>query len=185
MDEDILRTVEKISGKLSRDCYYDLCCLVKAAIPRMPGTFSMETLYPEAQRYSEKEKDTLAKALSRAAEDIWAYGDREALRQLFRRMPREKPAPKDLVRALAMSVWRKRKAKDRPPVRYQLLESLYPRRFGIRGESWDPACQLVVLLYSRDRAEVEQLVQALNRDQVPLQEAQERFLCGEDLYTRS
>lgn len=40
MDEDILRTVEKISGKLSRDCYYDLCCLVKAAIPRMPGTFS-------------------------------------------------------------------------------------------------------------------------------------------------
>lgn len=62
MDEDILRTVEKISGKLSRDCYYDLCCLVKAAIPRMPGTFSMETLYPEAQRYSEKEKDTLAKA---------------------------------------------------------------------------------------------------------------------------
>lgn len=59
MDEDILRTVEKISGKLSRDCYYDLCCLVKAAIPRMPGTFSMETLYPEAQRYSEKEKDTL------------------------------------------------------------------------------------------------------------------------------
>ena len=33
MDEDILRTVEKISGKLSRDCYYDLCCLVKAAIP--------------------------------------------------------------------------------------------------------------------------------------------------------
>ena len=25
MDEDILRTVEKISGKLSRDCYYDLC----------------------------------------------------------------------------------------------------------------------------------------------------------------
>ena len=110
---------------------------------------------------------------------------REALRQLFRRMPREKPAPKDLVRALAMSVWRKRKAQDRPPVRYQLLESLYPRRFGIRGESWDPACQLVVLLYSRDRAEVEQLVQALNRDQVPLQEAQERFLCGEDLYTHS
>ena len=42
MDEDILRTVEKISGKLSRDCYYDLCCLVKAAIPRMPGTFSIE-----------------------------------------------------------------------------------------------------------------------------------------------
>lgn len=37
MDEDILRTVEKISGKLSRDCYYDLCCLVKAAHPPYAG----------------------------------------------------------------------------------------------------------------------------------------------------
>ncbi len=185
MDEEILLAVEQIGGRLSRDCYCDLCCLVETAIPHLPGTFSMEALYAEAWAESGKEKDTLAKSLSRAAEDIWAYGDREALRQLFRRMPREKPAPKDLVRALAMSVWRKRKAQDRPPVRYQLLESLYPRRFGIRGESWDPACQLVVLLYSRDRAEVEQLVQALNRDQVPLQEAQERFLCGEDLYTHS
>lgn len=104
MDEDILRTVEKISGKLSRDCYYDLCCLVKAAIPRMPGTFSMETLYPEAQRYSEKEKDTLAKALSRAAEDIWDCGDRAELQKLFQRVLREKPTPKDLVRVLALSI---------------------------------------------------------------------------------
>ena len=107
MDEDILRTVEKISGKLSRDCYYDLCCLVKAAIPRMPGTFSMETLYPEAQRYSEKEKDTLAKALSRAAEDIWDCGDRAELQKLFQRVLREKPTPKDLVRVLALSVARR------------------------------------------------------------------------------
>lgn len=109
MDEDILRAVEKISGKLSRDCYYDLCCLVKAAVPRMPGTFSMETLYPEAQRYSEKEKDTLAKALSRAAEDIWDCGDRAELQKLFQRVLREKPTPKDLVRALALSVWRQRR----------------------------------------------------------------------------
>ena len=134
MDEDILRTVEKISGKLSRDCYYDLCCLVKAAIPRMPGTFSMETLYPEAQRYSEKEKDTLAKALSRAAEDIWDCGDRAELQKLFQRVLREKPTPKDLV-----------------------------------------------LLPGREQAEVEQLVRRLNQRQIPIQEAEERFLNGEDL----
>lgn len=137
MDEDILRTVEKISGKLSRDCYYDLCCLVKAAIPRMPGTFSMETLYPEAQRYSEKEKDTLAKALSRAAEDIWDCGDRAELQKLFQRVLREKPTPKDLVRVLALSIWRRRKA-VRPQVRYQVLETRHPRRFGFSGESWEP-----------------------------------------------
>ena len=161
MDEDILRTVEKISGKLSRDCYYDLCCLVKAAIPRMPGTFSMETLYPEAQRYSEKEKDTLAKALSRAEEDIWDCGDRAELQKLFQRVLREKPTPKDLVRVLALSVWRRRKA-VRPQVRYQVLETRHPRRFGFSGESWEPERHLVVLLPGREQAEVEQLVRRLN-----------------------
>lgn len=180
MDEDILRTVEKISGKLSRDCYYDLCCLVKAAIPRMPGTFSMETLYPEAQRYSEKEKDTLAKALSRAAEDIWDCGDRAELQKLFQRVLREKPTPKDLVRVLALSVWRRRKA-VRPQVRYQVLETRHPRRFGFSGESWEPERHLVVLLPGREQAEVEQLVRRLNQRQIPIQEAEERFLNGEDL----
>lgn len=166
MDEDILRTVEKISGKLSRDCYYDLCCLVKAAIPRMPGTFSMETLYPEAQRYSEKEKDTLAKALSRAAEDIWDCGDRAELQKLFQRVLREKPTPKDLVRVLALSIWRRRKA-VRPQVRYQVLETRHPRRFGFSGESWEPERHLVVLLPGREQAEVEQLVRRLNQRQDP------------------
>lgn len=180
MDEDILRTVEKISGKLSRDCYYDLCCLVKAAIPRMPGTFSMETLYPEAQRYSEKEKDTLAKALSRAAEDIWDCGDRAELQKLFQRVLREKPTPKDLVRVLALSIWRRRKA-VRPQVRYQVLETRHPRRFGFSGESWEPERHLVVLLPGREQAEVEQLVRRLNQRQIPIQEAEERFLNGEDL----
>ena len=165
MDEDILRTVEKISGKLSRDCYYDLCCLVKAAIPRMPGTFSMETLYPEAQRYSEKEKDTLAKALSRAAEDIWDCGDRAELQKLFQRVLREKPTPKAV----------------RPQVRYQVLETRHPRRFGFSGESWEPERHLVVLLPGREQAEVEQLVRRLNQRQIPIQEAEERFLNGEDL----
>ena len=146
MDEDILRTVEKISGKLSRDCYYDLCCLVKAAIPRMPGTFSMETLYPEAQRYSEKEKDTLAKALSRAAEDIWDCGDRAELQKLFQRVLREKPTPKDLVRVLALSVWRRRKA-VRPQVRYQVWRPGTPgdsdsaANPGNRSDIWWSCCR--------------------------------------------
>lgn len=146
----------------------------------MPGTFSMETLYPEAQRYSEKEKDTLAKALSRAAEDIWDCGDRAELQKLFQRVLREKPTPKDLVRVLALSVWRRRKA-VRPQVRYQVLETRHPRRFGFSGESWEPERHLVVLLPGREQAEVEQLVRRLNQRQIPIQEAEERFLNGEDL----
>ena len=179
MDEEILWAVDEISGKQSRDCYHDLCCLVKAAIPHLPGPFSMETLYTEVRAENGKEKDTLAKSLSRAAEDIWAYGDRAALERLFRRTLPDKPMPKDLVRALALSVWRRRK--ECTPVRYRLLESLYPRRFVIRGETREPACQMVLLLRGRDRTEAERLVRELNRDQVPLREVQERFLNGEEL----
>ena len=54
MDEEILLAVEQIGGRLSRDCYCDLCCLVKTAIPHLPGTFSMEALYAEARAESGK-----------------------------------------------------------------------------------------------------------------------------------
>lgn len=147
----------------------------------MPGTFSMETLYPEAQRYSEKEKDTLAKALSRAAEDIWDCGDRAELQKLFQRVLREKPTPKDLVRVLALSVWRRRKA-VRPQVRYQVLETRHPpadsdsaANPGNRSDIWWSCSG------EWEQAEVEQLVRRLNQRQIPIQEAEERFLNGEDL----
>ena len=180
MDEEILLAVEQIGGRLSRDCYCDLCCLVETAIPHLPGTFSMEALYAEARAESGKEKDTLAKSLSRAAEDIWDCGDRAELQKLFQRVLREKPTPKDLVRVLALSIWRRRKA-VRPQVRYQVLETRHPRRFGFSGESWEPERHLVVLLPGREQAEVEQLVRRLNQRQIPIQEAEERFLNGEDL----
>ena len=57
MDEEILLAVEQIGGRLSRDCYCDLCCLVETAIPHLPGTFSMEALYAEARAESGKEKE--------------------------------------------------------------------------------------------------------------------------------
>lgn len=69
----------------------------------------------------------------------------------------------------------------RPQVRYQLLESRHPRRFGFSGESWEPECHLVVLLPGREQSEVERLVRGLNQRQIPIQEAEERFLNGEDL----
>ena len=81
---------------------------------------------------------------------------------------------------LALSVWRRRKA-VRPQVRYQVLETRHPRRFGFSGESWEPERHLVVLLPGREQAEVEQLVRRLNQRQIPIQEAEERFLNGEDL----
>ena len=70
---------------------------------------------------------------------------------------------------LALSIWRRRKA-VRPQVRYQVLETRHPRRFGFSGESWEPERHLVVLLPGREQAEVEQLVRRLNQRQIPIQD---------------
>ena len=177
MDEEILLAVEQIGGRLSRDCYCDLCCLVKTAIPHLPGTFSMEALYAEARAESGKEKDTLAKSLSRAAEDIWANGSRAALGALWQRPPRYRPSPKELVRALAMSVWRGR----RSGVHYYIMETKYPKRFGVVGERSDPPDRLIVLLPGQDRESAERLAEQFEREQVPLQEAGERLLQAAEL----
>ena len=180
MDEDILRTVEKISGKLSRDCYYDLCF----AWSRSPSPCRAPSPW---RRCIRRRRDTVKrkrtpwqKALSQAAEDIWDCGDRAGCRSSFNASLPEKPTPKDLVRVLALSIWRRRKA-VRPQVRYQVLETRHPRRFGFSGESWEPERHLVVLLPGREQAEVERLVRRLNQRQIPIQEAEERFLNGEDL----
>ena len=173
MEEDILRAVERISGRLSRDCYLDLCRMVEAAIPCMPGNFSLEALYPAAQQGSGKGRSALTRSLSRAADDVWLNGDREELARLFQHPLRDKPSPKDLIRALAMSV---RRARTSGGVRYHVLEFRYPRRFAIVGESGAPPTRLIVLISGRERAEAEQAAERLSREQVPLEEAGERLL---------
>lgn len=175
MEADVLRAIAKISGRQSRDCYFDLCCLVEAALPYMPGKFSLERLYPAAQKTAGKNRDALTKSLSRVAEDIWYHGDREELRWIFHRIPRDKPSPKELVQGLALFVWTRRQS---GPVRYQLLRSSYPQKFGFSGESENPKVSLVVLPYSSDRAEVERIVLRLNQEQVSVQEVREYFLGG-------
>ena len=69
MEEDILRAVGRIAGRQYRECYRDLCAMVEAAIPCMPGTFALEDLYPAVQAAAGRPREVLAKSVSRAAED--------------------------------------------------------------------------------------------------------------------
>ena len=177
LEEDVRRAVERIGGRECRDCYQDLCRMVEAAIPHMPGTFSMEELYPAVQLAADKQRSALTKSLSRAAEDIWANGSRAALGALWQRPPRYRPSPKELVRALAMSVWRER----RSGVHYYIMETKYPKRFGVVGERSDPPDRLIVLLPGQDRESAERLAEQFEREQVPLQEAGQRLLQAAEL----
>ena len=179
MEEDILRAVGRIAGRQYRECYRDLCAMVEAAIPCMPGTFALEGLYPAVQAAAGRLSEVLAKSVSRAAEDIWVNGDREELRRLLNHTPRYKPAPKELIQALALSVWQGRRACGER-VYYQLVESRYPSRFGVLGRSAE-TCVLVLLLCNSDRQEAESLVRRLNQEQIPLRNVGERLLHDKEL----
>ena len=178
IDNDILEEVDRISGRQSSEGYYDLCCMVQAAVGRMPASFSLEELYPQVQESAGKTREALAKSTSRVTEDIWENGDREELCRVFHRVLRYKPAPKELIRALAMFIWQERRA-SRAQVRYRIVESRYPRRFCLSGESTEPAMCLIMLPRARSREEAERLAEQFNREQVPIREAQERLLRGE------
>ena len=180
MDEDILRTVEKISGKLSRDCYYDLCCLVKAAIPvcRAPSPW---------RRCIRRRRDTVKR--KRTPWQRPSPGRRRtsgtaetgrSCRSSFNACCGKSPR-----RRIWSGCWPcrsgagARRCGRRCAIRFWRPGT--PRRFGFSGESWEPERHLVVLLPGREQAEVEQLVRRLNQRQIPIQEAEERFLNGEDL----
>ena len=178
IDHDILEAVDRIAGRQSSEGYYDLCCMVQAAVGRVPESFSLEELYPEAQRGSGKNKGALVKSVSRVTVDAWENGDREELCRVFRRRLRYKPSPKELIRALAMFIWQERRA-SRAQVHYRIVEARYPRRFCLSGESTEPAMCLIMLPRVRSREEAERLAEQFNREQVPIREAQERLLRGE------
>lgn len=182
MEEDILRAVGRLGGRQSRACCRDLCRMVEAAVPYMPETFSLEQLYPAAGASEDRSREALARSLSRAAEDVWENGDREELARLLGCRTRYKPAPKELIRALAMSVWLERRRRQ-AGASYRMIESDYPRRIGVVGESGDPPVRLVVLMPDQERDAVERMVEHLNRERTSLEEA-ELFLLRDTELTR-
>ena len=103
--KEISMAVSRISGRSGRSCYFVLCCAVQAAIQAMPGPLNMTEICCQAGQLCGKRERAVCKALSRAAKDIWENGDRQELAVIMRHMPSEKPSPKDLVIALAQTLW--------------------------------------------------------------------------------
>ena len=179
MEEDITRAVKRISGRWGKECYFDLCCVVETAMAYMPGTFDMNVLCKKAERLCEKGEKSIAQAVTRATKDSWENGDREKLHQLFQHVLREKPSPKDLVTALAQSVWDQRR--NQPKACYRVTESQNPVRYGYMGYTQNPRTQFALAPFCAERERVEKLVERLNREQVPLKQVVESALNGDPL----
>lgn len=105
MTKNASRMIQSISGHRGKSCYYILTQAVTVAIRCMPTEPQMKVICTETGRLCGKNTAAVWKALSRAIDDIWQYGDHEALARSLGYLPREKPSPRDLVLSLACQLW--------------------------------------------------------------------------------
>ncbi len=103
---EIMQMVTEISGRRNKSCYYVLCRAVYAARARQPGDMQMKTVCACVKSDTGMSAPAVAKALSRAADDIWDNGNHSKLEEIYGRPILERPSPKELVNVLAQHVWK-------------------------------------------------------------------------------
>ncbi len=92
----------KLSGRRNKSCYYVLCLAVEVARSCLPEEPKMGVICAMVQARTGMSVGAVSRALSRVTADIWDYGDRDKLRQIYGHPVSEKPTPKALVFVLAV-----------------------------------------------------------------------------------
>lgn len=156
-----------------------LCQVVEAGLCHMPGELSLGTLCAEVGAQTNKQGDTVYKALTRTVRDIWEHGDRKELERLMGyRLTEAEPTVKELVTALIGTLW-----EQRIQVEYHLQEGGLDRKVGIACRSMDLRTgkveHTIMPPFSRDRTAVTELIQRWNRDQLPMRQFRDMVLLGQ------
>lgn len=169
-----MRSVEQALGGLhGRHHNRILCLVVHAGLTRMPEEALLGDLCAEAAEQLGKRKDTVYKALTRSAHDIWEHGDREELERLMGYRQAEEPSVKELVTALIRTLWQQELR-----VEYCLQEGGLERKVGIRCcSTGGEVC--IMPPFSRNREAVQLLIDRWNREQLPLEQFRDMILLGQ------
>lgn len=170
--DKVSRAVWRISGRSNKDCYVVLRCAVAVAVDYLPEHPPMKAIQLDVLRRLDRPVSlpSIARALARAAEDVWQYGSRQELEAVFGRPLVEQPSAKSLVFALAEYI----RGDAEPAVFYSLWPNPVSSKYGILGRS--AGNTVVVSPVDGSLDGLISRVEALNRDQVPLELFLERFL---------
>lgn len=104
MDE-IKSVVSCISGHRSQKCYEVLFFAVWVACEHQPREPSMNFIVAETCKLlGGRSSKASSKALSRAARDIWDFGDRRELEKIYGRPVPSPPTPRELVLQISQFV---------------------------------------------------------------------------------
>ena len=178
---EIKEIIARVGGHRNRECYAILSYAVEAAWSYQPQEPKMETIEADVVQMLEHRKGVAAvsRALSRAAADIWEYGDRRALKQIWGGPLREQPTPKELVFRMAEYLWNHGPVRSRPrEVRYRRWKSLMGTGYGVTACLRDPLFRVVTCPVCKDVKTADRLVRQLNERQMPLSEFEELYLTG-------
>ena len=97
--------IQRVSGHRGKSCYHILALAVTVAARCMPAEPQMKVICAETAHLCGKNTAAVWKALSRATDDIWQFGDREELGRTLGYLPRQKPSPRDFVLSLTCQLW--------------------------------------------------------------------------------
>ena len=98
----------ELSGRRNKACYYVLCLAVETACGCLPEEPAMKAVCAAVGRRT---------GMSSPAADIWDFGNRDKLREIYGRPVLERPTPKELVWVLAYYCWPGEDSPSQPPLR--------------------------------------------------------------------
>lgn len=93
----IRQQLTRLGLSSSREPYHTLFLMVEAALRTGHAAPQMKALHAYAAAHSGKTLSAVTRAASRAMEELWEHGDREALADLFGKPLVIRPHPRDLV----------------------------------------------------------------------------------------
>ena len=181
MDE-LWRAMMELGNRSGKEGYSILYLAVQEAWKHQPKTISMGQLCMGIMKDAGKNSPkTVYRSLVRAVDDIWeGEASRAAASRWCGSVWAEKPTPKDLVFALARSMWGRYGSFPvrRRVVHYQVFEAVGAESYGILACDQEPVRWVATGAFSKDRESLESFVQSLNQKQVPLEEFKSQFLTG-------
>ena len=167
--KDVRSTVMQLSGRWGNKCYAVLCFAVAAALELPRDDLQLKCVLLAVSKRNGRSPEANARALSRAAHDIWDRGNRELLTEIFGKKLDRAPASKELLYVLTDYV--------RPEIRYVCWRSEASGSFGLVVEA-DGEAQLVTEPFSNNEAFVRLLARRLSVQQKPADQFWIQYLSG-------
>ena len=105
--QKIRSIVNLISGKKRKSECDDLSFAIYIAFLHQPNEIPLKAVFKEMKerKLTTKSVAALERSISRVADDVWCFGNRETLNTIYGREVIEKPMPKDLVYVISQYCW--------------------------------------------------------------------------------